>query len=153
MAVASLFGGLALENAKLGAVHGFAGVLGGTFHAPHGAICACLLPHVMTVNVQAIQQRQPDNPVLVRYREVAQMVTADHKADVGAGVRWIQELVQDLEVAPLSTFGITPEDRPQIIEKAQKASSMKGNPILLTVSELDEILTRALGDPGAGPSQ
>ena len=47
MAVASLFGGLALANAKLGAVHGFSGPLGGMFAAPHGAICGLLLPHVM----------------------------------------------------------------------------------------------------------
>jgi len=40
LALASLFGGMALANAKLGAVHGLAGPLGGLFLAPHGAICA-----------------------------------------------------------------------------------------------------------------
>jgi alcohol dehydrogenase class IV len=44
MALASLYGGLALANAGLGAVHGFAGVAGGMFQAPHGAVCAALLP-------------------------------------------------------------------------------------------------------------
>ena len=46
MSLASLFGGIALANAKLGAVHGFAGPIGGMFPAPHGAICARLLPVV-----------------------------------------------------------------------------------------------------------
>ncbi|MBV9671724.1 MAG: iron-containing alcohol dehydrogenase, partial [Verrucomicrobia bacterium] len=46
MALASLLGGLSLANAGLGAVHGFAGPIGGSFSAPHGAICAALLPHV-----------------------------------------------------------------------------------------------------------
>ena len=57
MALASLFGGLALANAGLGAVHGFAGPLGGMFPAPHGAVCAGLLPHVMEANVRALQAR------------------------------------------------------------------------------------------------
>jgi len=51
MALASLLGGLALANAGLGAVHGIASVVGGMFPAPHGAVCARLLPHVMEINV------------------------------------------------------------------------------------------------------
>ena len=62
MALTSLFGGLALANAGLGAVHGFAGPLGGMFHGAHGAICARLLPHVMAINVRALQQRTAGEP-------------------------------------------------------------------------------------------
>ncbi len=42
----SLCGGLALANAGLGAVHGFAGPFGGMYDAPHGAVCAALLAPV-----------------------------------------------------------------------------------------------------------
>ena len=51
MAWASLLGGLSLANAGLGAVHGFAAPIGGMFPAPHGAVCAAVLPHAMAVNV------------------------------------------------------------------------------------------------------
>jgi alcohol dehydrogenase class IV len=144
VALVSLFGGLALANAKLGAVHGFAGVLGGMFDAPHGAICGRLLPHVMTVNVRALQDRSAGSPALRRYDEIAQIMIGSPKAAARDGVAWIQALCQALQVAPLSAHGVTRDDFPEIIEKASGSSSMKGNPITLTTDELEEILTRAL---------
>ena len=77
MAVASLFGGMALSNAGLGAVHGFAGPIGGSFSAPHGAICAALLPHVMAMNLRALRQRDPHGAALFRYEEAAWWLTGD----------------------------------------------------------------------------
>jgi alcohol dehydrogenase class IV len=144
MALVSLFGGLALANAKLGAVHGFAGPLGGLFQAPHGTICARLLPYVVEVNVRALQTRMPDSPALARYDEVAQLVTAMGTARAADGVAWIQDLCQALNVPPLSDFGLTEDDFPMVVEKARNASSMKGNPILLTDEELIEILRKAI---------
>ncbi|MFN8455358.1 MAG: iron-containing alcohol dehydrogenase [Anaerolineae bacterium] len=143
MALTSLFGGLALANAKLGAVHGFAAVLGGMFPAPHGAVCATLLPHVMAINVQALQVRQPESEILQRYNEVAQILTGHPQAVAGDGVKWVQELVQTLHVPGLSTYGLTTADFPTVIEKSAVASSMQGNPIKLTTEELADILTRA----------
>lgn len=143
MALASLFGGLALANAKLGVVHGFASVLGGMFPAPHGAVCAVLLPPVMAVNVQALQERQPDSEFLRRYDEVAQILTGSPKATAGDGVAWVQELGQALSVPKLGTYGLTPADFPTVIEKTAAASSTQGNPIQLTPAELHEILNRA----------
>ena len=64
LALASLFGGLCLANAGLGAVHGFAAPLGGMFAAPHGAVCAALLPAVLRVNLRALAARAPDSPAL-----------------------------------------------------------------------------------------
>ena len=143
MAITSLCGGLALANAKLGAVHGFAGPLGGMFPAPHGTVCACLLPHVMRVNVAALRQRQPDSPSLSRYDEVARILTGDPQAVAQDGVEWIQSVCDDLNVPPLSSFGITAVDYPLAIEKSRNSSSMKGNPILLTDEELHDILESA----------
>jgi alcohol dehydrogenase class IV len=145
MCVVSLFGGLALANAGLGAVHGFAGVIGGMFNAPHGAICAALLPRVMEANVRTLREREPDNKALRRYDAVARYLTGDAIATADDGVDWVGQLVSDLQIAPLGTYGLRARDVPEVIEKAAKASSMKGNPIVLTPDELRWILERAIG--------
>jgi alcohol dehydrogenase class IV len=144
MAVVSLFGGLALANAKLGAVHGFAGPLGGMFPGPHGAICARLLPYVMEVNVRALQNRALGHPALRRYDEIARILTRDDSATASDGVAWVQELCEALQVPPLATYGLTQADFPTLIQKSVVASSMQGNPIKLSTEEMEEILTRAL---------
>jgi alcohol dehydrogenase class IV len=144
MAIVSLFGGLSLANAKLGAVHGFAGPLGGMFPAPHGTICARLLPHVMRVNVRALQERVPGSPALGRYDEIAQILTGERQATAENGVAWVQQLCQALNVPPLSAYGLGREDFPTLIEKASVASSMQGNPVQLTLEEMTEILEGAL---------
>jgi alcohol dehydrogenase class IV len=144
MALVSLCGVLALANAGLGAVHGFAGPLGGMFGGAHGAICAALLPHVMAVNVAALRDRAPDSPVLARYHEVAQLLTGDSGATAASGVRWLEQLCTELEVPPLSAIGMAAADIPDAVAKSRRASSMKPNPIELTDEELAEILERAL---------
>jgi alcohol dehydrogenase class IV len=143
MAWASLLGGLSLANAGLGAVHGFAAPIGGMFPAPHGAVCAALLPHATEVNVRALRQRAPGSEALRRYDEVARLITGDPHAAAADGVRWIGELCERLEIPPLRTYGVTPEHFAGLVEKAAKASSMKANPIVLTADELTEILTLA----------
>ncbi len=144
MCVASLCGGLALANARLGAVHGFAGVLGGMFPAPHGAVCARLLPFVMEANLRALQARERDNPVLRRYDEVARILTGQPDATAAAGVVWVQVLGEALAVPPLGDYGLTETAIPAVVEAAARASSMQGNPIKLTPDELEGILHRAL---------
>lgn len=144
MAMASLFSGLALSNAKLGAVHGFAGPLGGMIRAPHGVICARLLPFVMQANVQALQSRQADSETMARYDEVALLLTGRATAKAIDGVKWVQELCEALKVPSLGKFGLKEQDFPAVVAKAQKSSSMKGNPITLTDTELIGILEKAI---------
>ena len=144
MALTSLFGGLALANAGLGAVHGFAGPLGGMFRGAHGAICARLLPHVMAINVRALEARQEESPALRRYDEIARILTGNGDAIAADGVAWVQELCRALQVPPLASYGMTQADLPSVVEKSSAASSMRGNPIELTSEEMREILERAL---------
>ena len=143
MCLASLFGGLALANAKLGAVHGFAGALGGMYNAPHGALCAALLPHVMEANISALHSRASDAPALERYDEVARIVTGGPGALAEQGIIWVQELCLQLHIPTLAAYGLEKADFPAVVTKSQNASSMKGNPIKLTKQELLEILDKA----------
>lgn len=144
MAIASLFGGISLANAKLGAVHGFAGVLGGMFPIPHGVVCARLLPFVTRKNIEVLNARDPQNPAVKRYEEVAQLLTGNPNAKAMDGVAWLEALCKHLDVAPLSHFGVKEEFFEEIINKSMNASSMKGNPIDLTFDELKDILLQAL---------
>jgi alcohol dehydrogenase class IV len=144
MSLASLLSGLALANSGLGAAHGFAAPVGGMFTAPHGAVCAALLPHVMAVNVRALGQRDPESEALRRYDEVARVLTGNPGATAPDGINWVSELRQALRIPSIGSYGVKPEDVQAVVENAAKASSMQGNPILLTHEELTEILTAAL---------
>jgi alcohol dehydrogenase class IV len=144
LAVASLFGGLALANAGLGAVHGFAGPIGGMFPAPHGAVCGALLPHVMAANLKALRAREPQNPALSRYQRVAALLTGNPGAKADDGVEWVRNLAAELPVPRLGAYGIREEHVADIAAKAAQASSMKANPIALAPEELAQTLRLAL---------
>jgi alcohol dehydrogenase class IV len=143
MSLAGLFGGLALSNAKLGAVHGIAGPMGGMIKAPHGSICARLLPHVMEVNIKALKDRLPESKAIKRYDEIAQMLTEDIRAKASDGVIWVKDLCKIMNVPLLSHYGLTPKIFPDLVKKASKASSMQGNPIKLTSEEITDIIERS----------
>ncbi len=144
MAWAALLGGLSLANAGLGAVHGFAAPIGGMFPAPHGAVCAALLPHAMAVNIQALRSRDPNSRALERYRRVGALLTGRAHSTPEDGARWVAELCRRIEIQPLRHFGVQEEDIPELVQKAARANSMKGNPIALLPDELREILERAI---------
>ncbi|HEU5021918.1 MAG TPA: iron-containing alcohol dehydrogenase [Bryobacteraceae bacterium] len=133
MSYASLLGGLALANAGLGVVHGFAGPIGGMFDAPHGAVCAAILPHGMAANIRA-------GAATERYREIAAILTGNERASAEDGVDWVRDLVASLGIPGLAKYGISAADVDGIVSKAAKASSMKANPVQLP----DEVLKRVL---------
>ncbi len=144
MALTSLLGGLALANAKLGAVHGFAGVLGGMYGAPHGAICAALLPPVIDANIKALTQRGADSPALSRYDQAAQLLLDAPSAKAQDAIDWIGETSRLLGIPGLASCGVQAADFAEIVAKSSVSSSMKGNPLPLTDAELTDILAAAL---------
>ena len=145
MALCSLFGGISLANAKLGAVHGVAGVVGGMVDAPHGAVCAALLAPVVEANVRALRERDPDSPALDRYAAVARLLTGRDDATVDDAVAWLRETVAALDVPPLGAVGLQPAQYAEVAEKSARSSSMQGNPVALTGDELVGVLRVAGG--------
>lgn len=143
MSLASLMGGLALANAGLGAVHGLAAPLGGMFDAPHGALCAALLPHAMRVNIAALRTTG-DEQGLQKFREAARILTGDEESTAEAGAAWVAALCREMEIQPLGAYGVRLTDVPALAEKAARASSMKANPVALDREQLEDLLTRAL---------
>jgi alcohol dehydrogenase class IV len=124
-------------------VHGFAAAIGGMFPAPHGAVCAALLPAATECSVAALRERAPGSPALQRYQTVAALLTDTPHARIEDGIAWLKNTADTLAIPPLRTYGITSAHFTEIVEKARNASSMKGNPIVLTTAELTSILERA----------
>jgi alcohol dehydrogenase class IV len=144
MSLASLLGGIALANAGLGAVHGLAASIGGMFNAPHGAVCAALLSHVMSANVRALRDSAAESIALHRAAEVGRLLTGHADAGADEGIAWVGDAVARLRIPRLSDAGVTPGDLPAIAGQAQLSSSMKGNPVVLAAGDLIAILTAAI---------
>lgn len=144
MALASLFGGIALANAGLGAVHGLAGPFGGMAAAPHGAVCGRLLPAVTAANVAALRARDPKSRALERYGELARMLTGRPDAAPEDAACWLAERVREFGLPRLSAYGASPDQVPELIAAARRASSMRGNPVELTPEELSAIVHQSL---------
>jgi alcohol dehydrogenase class IV len=144
MAMCSLLGGMALANAKLGAVHGLAGVIGGIADVPHGIACAALLAPVIEANVRALWSGPPGHSALGRYAEVAQLLTGQPGASIEDGLAWIRETTTLLAIPGLAAFGIGPQHADDVAAKASRSSSMAGNPVTLSHSDLRAILLQAL---------
>lgn len=143
LAITSLFGGLCLANAGLGAVHGFAGALGARLGAPHGAVCAAVLAPAVEVNLRAVRERAVDGPTLPRLSELAVLLTGNPTAQPEAAVAWLADLTATLQIPGLDAYGLSDDDTDEVVAAAQRASSMKGNPLELSDDEVREILYRS----------
>ncbi len=140
MSQAALWSGMAIANAGLGAVHGFAGPTGGMFPVPHGVVCAALLAPVMRANIAALRRRSTDQRTLARYGEIAGWLLGRAVAEPEEGVRFVEDLVTSLRIPKLAAYGVRPEDFETIVAQAQQASSMKANPLVLEKEELLGVL-------------
>lgn len=140
LSLTSLFGGLALANAGLGAVHGFAGVLGGRTGAAHGALCGRLLPGVLRANARAVAEEGGD---LSRHDEVAGWIGAalgDDADPIGV----LERSITAWGLPSLAAMGVGEADIPDLARESQATSSMRGNPVALSQPQLEAILRDSL---------
>jgi alcohol dehydrogenase class IV len=158
LALASLYGGLALANAGLGAVHGIAAPLGGRHPVPHGVACAVLLPHVFETNLRALRERDPGGAGLARIARASEVLVAswrDGDGDGGAAdetdgdapdaaAALLHRLVASCRLPGLSSFGVGRADILPLAEASLRASSMKGNPVALSSAEIEAAIAAAL---------
>jgi len=147
MSMAAHLSGMALTNAGLGAVHGVAGPAGGMLNAPHGALCASMLPHVMSENIAALRDKGKEEEALEalhRYEKVAFTLTGKLGATAEEGAEWVGELCQQLGAQPLKNYGLEESMLEELAEKSRKASSMQSNPVLYDQPQMVELLRKAL---------
>ncbi len=148
MALAALLSGMALTNAGLGAVHGFAAPLGARFPVPHGLACAALLPWVIEANMEAARESAEGTGVLERYATVGRIMAGGSPMSDSAGI-WgcfdgVVRLAKRLHIPPLSVFGIEEGHIAEMVELAKRASSMKSNPVALSDEALAGVLRRGI---------
>jgi alcohol dehydrogenase class IV len=134
MAATSLIGGISLARAGLGAVHGFAGVIGGMCSAPHGAVCGTLLPHVLAAN-RAVASGDTK----------ARLEWVQHQIETvfGPGPDALQNWSAGHGLPTLAQMGVRADQHDQIALLSQSASSMKSNPYTLPLDDLRSILRAA----------
>jgi alcohol dehydrogenase class IV len=144
LAIASMFSGICLANSGLGAVHGLAAAAGARLSAPHGAVCAAVLTAAMDVNLRALRERAPDHSALQRIAEVASLLTGRPEASPEDAITWLAELTAAMSIPGLASYGLNQDAIATVVTAAQRASSMRGNPIELSDQAVTEIVTRSL---------
>ncbi len=143
MALASLWGGMALANAGLGAVHGLVAPLGGRYPIPHGAGCGCLLAATVRANVDALRTRSPTSTTLERYATVARALVREGERTIEHAADAIDTLRRALGVGTLARYGVVASELAEVVSRA-RGGSMRSNPIELTDLELERILADSL---------
>lgn len=144
MMLAACWSGMALTNAGLGAVHGFAAAAGGILDAPHGWICARLLAPVTRANVAKLREQEDAGDILKKYRELAEWMYDDSSAAPEKAADWLDRLTQEL---PLANRCIPAKHEIKIVQDTIRSSSIKGNPVSFSATELQAIWRNGTNKP------
>jgi alcohol dehydrogenase class IV len=139
LAYGSLMAGMALTNARLGAVHGMAHPLGCRYQLPHGLICGLLLPYVMEYNLPVCAGRYAEVAALLGL-EVAGLSESDA---AWAAIGRVRRLMRDIGIPErLSQAGVERIDYEAVAHESMSAS-LKHNARPLSEADVVELLKRA----------
>lgn len=137
--------GVTLANAGLGVVHGFASVIGGFFHAPHGVVCGTLLAETTRQTVDHLLKEQPGSPALEKYAKAGQILRNSQvensiKKDCFLLVDFLQQLTGRLDIPALRKFKLTKDHIDKIVDQ----TAQKYNPVKLSDKILVKILNKRI---------
>lgn len=137
MALASLMGGIALNNARLGAVHGLAHAIGFRYHLPHGLVCGILLPYVIAYNMTIVEEKYAR---VARKLELVPPGTPSPEA-ARKLLHFLQVMKMRLNIPEkLGEVGLKKEDIPALVEESLDSGSLAANPRTAGYSDLAGIL-------------
>jgi len=135
MAMASTFAGIALSQAGLGMVHGFAHAAGALAGLAHGLANAIMLPFVMQACVPEAS---------VRLAAVGQALTGRHSATAIDAVAAIAGLGSEIGIPPnLKAAGVSEELLPAIFDDAKNYKRRPQSPHPFTDEELGTLLYKS----------
>ncbi|MDH5546683.1 MAG: iron-containing alcohol dehydrogenase [Gammaproteobacteria bacterium] len=147
MSYGALISGITLAQVGLGSVHGLASPMGAFYPIPHGVVCGTLLAPATRVNIEAMKQREPDNPALKKYRKLGATFFQTHIPDADKAysglVRKLEQWSDELCLPRLAQYGVTEQDLDHIVANS-RGSSMRTNPIVLSDDEIKDILRSRL---------
>ena len=75
---------------------------------------------------------------------MAALLTDEPQPTAESAISWLHELTAALSIPGLASYGLAETDIPEVVAAAQRASSMRGNPIDLSDAEVSEIVSRSL---------
>lgn len=141
MSIGSMMAGMALANARLGAVHGLAHPLGINYRIHHGLICGVLLPGVIRFNMPIVENKYAN---IYRAMEPSSQGLSDKECAVKL-LESIENLLDSLKIPRrLRDFGVKEEDLENIAIQSQSSESLKANPRTATPGDLVAIMKEIL---------
>ncbi len=121
----SYLSGVALANAKLGVVHGMSHPLGSRTHAPHGLLCAVLLPHALELNKDVIGDK---------YDKMSELAGKDI-------IEYVNELLVKFDLKFKLDADLYNNDKERIITEALGGAT-NFNPKKVSAQDVEKIINK-----------